>query len=132
MLEFSTENCTAYDGLRDQWKSAISAVDTSPLQMNLSVRADEDYFWLYRISYLWYGVLGYFITFVFGYLFSVTFEALNYGGKKKIYVDNNRNCINTDLFVPPLANYIKRQKDQTDLLNVVVSLLYVVRVLNLY
>lgn len=70
------------------------------------------YVWLLKISYLWYGVVGYFVTFLVGWTISIGLDCLNMGGKKKMYLDRNQMYINTDLFSPPIANYLKKENQK--------------------
>lgn len=71
-------------------------------------RPDSDYFYLYRLSYLWSVVLGYIVTFVIGYGTSLILLWLGYGGTERIYLDSGKTCINTDLFSPPVAKRMRR------------------------
>ena len=58
---------------------------------------------------MWYSVLGFLITFIFGYLSSVGLELLGWSSNDLIYINSNRNCLNYDLFVPPYAKYLKNK-----------------------
>lgn len=63
----------------------------------------SEYFWLYRVSYLYNGVLGLLVTFIFGYLFSFVLEKCF--GETQDELDPN-------LFVPPLSKRLKNQKEK--------------------
>lgn len=72
------------------------------------IPATKEYFWLYRLSYLWYSVLGFIITFICGYNFSWLFECLNWADNSQIYLDLACKQIDYDLFVPILARKLQR------------------------
>ncbi|EZA62320.1 hypothetical protein DMN91_010630 [Ooceraea biroi] len=65
---------------------------------------DSSYFYLYRISYMWYSVLGFLITFILGLLVSMLSRAIN----KKQTVDLDPN-----LFFPVIARRM-RSKQSAD------------------
>lgn len=71
---------------------------------------DEHYFYLYRISYMWYAALGFLITFFGGWLLSWIFELLNWDNNRRIYQDADCTLIKHDLFVPPLAKRLQRRQ----------------------
>lgn len=73
------------------------------------VPAAKEYFWLYRLSYLWYSVLGFVITFICGYSFSWLLECLYWADNSQIYVDIACKQIDYDLFVPILARKLQRE-----------------------
>lgn len=53
--------------------------------------------------------MGYFVTFLCGWLVSAVLNASGHGGEVKIYLDNKQEYINTDLFSPPVARRLKLQ-----------------------
>lgn len=63
--------------------------------------------WLFRISYMWIGVLSALCTFGVGWLTSGVLTAVGWGGEHLIYLDGKRMYVNADLFVPPLARRLK-------------------------
>ncbi|KAL7016971.1 hypothetical protein ACKWTF_010212 [Chironomus riparius] len=75
-----------------------------------STRSSEEYFYLFRLSYWYTVVIGFFITFFVGYFASVILKAMNYHGTDKVYIDGNKNLINYDLFMPPIAARLKEQR----------------------
>lgn len=77
--------------------------------MLLQENDDAEYIWLLRLSYLWYGVIGFFITFIVGYVVSFALDLCNLGGSKKIYLDSKSRYIDTELFSPPVSKRLKRQ-----------------------
>lgn len=101
MLDFSVEDCSQFGG--------YNATNISPMvRAQRMYMEDSDYFYLYRLSYLWSVVLGYLLTFVIGYGTSITLHWLGYQGTERIYLDDAKVLINTDLFVPPVAKHMKR------------------------
>lgn len=102
MLNFSVENCDQFGG--------YNASLFSPMVMAQRMeQPDSDYFYLYRLSYLWSVVLGYLTTFIIGYGTSLILRWLDYQGPERIYLDNAQVYINTDLFSPPIAKRMKRK-----------------------
>lgn len=65
--------------------------------------------WLFRISYMWYGVIGWLVAFFFGWLASIVLTAVGFGGEHKIYTDDQRMYVDTNLFTPPIAKRLKEQ-----------------------
>ncbi|XP_053989378.1 putative sodium-dependent multivitamin transporter [Hylaeus volcanicus] len=65
---------------------------------------DSSYLYLYRISYMWYGPLGFVITFAIGLSFSYCLNLLS--KKEKVELDPN-------LFFPVIRNRIYRRREQT-------------------
>lgn len=65
------------------------------------------YFWLFKVSYLWYAPIGFTITLFGGWLLSIIFELIHLEGTPTIYLDNNRKVINADLFSPPVARRLR-------------------------
>lgn len=101
MLDFSVEDCSQFGG--------FNSTTITPMVMAQRMdRPDSDYFYLYRLSYLWSVVLGYLLTFIVGYSVSLTLRWLGHQGTERIYLDNDHVYINTDLFSPPVAKHIKR------------------------
>ncbi|XP_030378949.1 putative sodium-dependent multivitamin transporter [Scaptodrosophila lebanonensis] len=70
----------------------------------------EQYFYLYRISYMWYAVLGFLISFLCGWLFSYCCTWLKWDDNRRIYHDAQCTLIKHDLFVPPIANRLRRRQ----------------------
>lgn len=78
---------------------------------------EPHYFWLYRLSYLWYCVLGFLVTIFVGYCGSITLARFNYADNSQIYLDKHQNHLDYDLFAPILSRRWRRQQqnhlDQT-------------------
>ncbi|KAH0953399.1 hypothetical protein HN011_005869 [Eciton burchellii] len=71
---------------------------------------DSSYFYLYRISYMWYSVLGFLITFMLGLLVSALSRAIN--GSRNANLDPN-------LFFPMIARRIRsRQRHDVEIADV--------------
>lgn len=68
---------------------------------------DEEYHWLFKMSYLWQACLGFFITLISGYVFSLVFQYWGIDNNNKIYVKGDRKCIKSELFAPFLQRRIK-------------------------
>ncbi|XP_055312410.1 putative sodium-dependent multivitamin transporter isoform X2 [Sitodiplosis mosellana] len=79
---------------------------TTPAPTNAT---EIEYFWLYKISYMWYAPLGFFLSLIIGWIVSVILESFNLGGEPTIYTDKNRTIINADLFTPPLAKRLRKR-----------------------
>lgn len=106
---FSTDDCTEFGGIR-LFTNYTEASTTEAVSDVLLQRSDDvEYIWLLKLSYLWYGVFGFLITFIVGYVLSVLLDLCNMGGPKKIYLDTKRRYIDTELFSPPVSRQLKRQ-----------------------
>ncbi|KAF3425527.1 hypothetical protein E2986_05638 [Frieseomelitta varia] len=66
---------------------------------------DSSYFYLYRISYLWYNPLGLIITLIMGYLISLITNKILY---------KNARELEPSLFTPLLASRIRRRRQDAD------------------
>ncbi|XP_003736159.2 putative sodium-dependent multivitamin transporter [Drosophila persimilis] len=71
---------------------------------------DEHYFYLYRISYMWYAALGFLVAFFGGWLLSWLCALLRWDDNRRIYQDAECTMIKHDLFVPPLAKRLQRRQ----------------------
>jgi sodium-coupled monocarboxylate transporter 8/12 len=104
-LEFSTANCTQFEGM--------SANFTNPFVSTADVTIDEqNYFYLYKISYLYAVIMGFVITVFVGYLTSFILYMLKLQTKEKIYVKGSINEIDMNLFSPPIARSLKRKMNK--------------------
>lgn len=65
------------------------------------------YFYLYRISYLWYSPIGFCITLFGGWVVSLIFTSCGIGGEWVIFLDEEKRMINADLFSPPIAKRLR-------------------------
>ncbi|XP_055917592.1 putative sodium-dependent multivitamin transporter [Eupeodes corollae] len=70
---------------------------------------NTEYFYLFRISYLFVAVLGFLITILIGYLSSIIMETLYLADNSSIYLDAAKTQLDYDLFAPPISNYLKRK-----------------------
>ncbi|XP_036334226.1 putative sodium-dependent multivitamin transporter [Rhagoletis pomonella] len=104
MLDFKADGCVA---AINSTLVAEAFTQTDNIALNITTQllatdeAKVDYFWIYRLSYLWLSVIGFLITLVAGYGLSLLLEALKLADNKQIYLDNQ--LIDGDLFIPPLA-----------------------------
>ncbi|KAF7285216.1 hypothetical protein GWI33_011539 [Rhynchophorus ferrugineus] len=82
---------TSTDGCDIMFSNLTSDATVSALTQN-----DDDYFWLYRVSYLYNGVAGLVVTLVVGYVTSIVTRKIS--GRR---VEDEK--YDPYLFVPPLA-----------------------------
>ena len=61
-----------------------------------SAKEEENYFYLYRISYTWYAFIGFTLTLVIGTISSLVYH--------RLYYSNRISCndIDPDLFITPI------------------------------
>uniref|UniRef100_A0A1B0BUC7 Sodium-dependent multivitamin transporter n=1 Tax=Glossina palpalis gambiensis TaxID=67801 RepID=A0A1B0BUC7_9MUSC len=132
-LPLSTESCqmttnqtslmagTLESQLDDNFFDTIIATST----MNAVTDSSEkvEYFWLYRLSYLWLSVLGFIITLTTGYALSRLLEYFNLADNYQIYTDISRKIIDCDLFIPPLSQKLRTEviSEESDRLNWLIS-----------
>ncbi|XP_037949262.1 putative sodium-dependent multivitamin transporter [Teleopsis dalmanni] len=98
-LPLSVENCTA--AINTTINATLSIITTTPQPPVV------EYFWLYKLSYLWFSVIGFIITLVVGYACSVWLELLNLADNTQIYLNAARKQVDYDLFVPPLSRKLR-------------------------
>ncbi|KFB39610.1 AGAP004199-PA-like protein [Anopheles sinensis] len=103
-LEFSVDDCSEFGGFNQ-----TSVVPLAMAQRAADVRPDSDYFYLYRLSYMWFSVLGYLVTFAVGYGTSLLLRWRGMAGTERIYLDEQQVYLNTDLFSPPVARAMKQR-----------------------
>ncbi|XP_017109109.2 putative sodium-dependent multivitamin transporter [Drosophila bipectinata] len=98
-LDMSTEGCPLNRSYaRDIFLQTKAAVE------------EDHYFYLYRISYMWYAALGFVVTFFGGWFFSWVCALLGWDSNRRIYQDAECTLIKHDLFVPPLAKRLQRRQ----------------------
>ncbi|XP_035780997.1 putative sodium-dependent multivitamin transporter [Anopheles albimanus] len=108
-LDFSTEDCSDFGGFNETARVLLPIAMAQRATANDEPRDDSGYFYLYRLSYLWFSVLGYIVTFVVGYGTSLVLRWRGAQGTERIYLDENRIAYNTDLFSPPVARRMKQR-----------------------
>ena len=64
---------------------------------------DDSYFYLYRISYMWYCPIGSVLSFVAGWIFSWIFDRISKEERKEL---------NPDLFTPILASIVRKRRSK--------------------
>ncbi|KAJ8917418.1 hypothetical protein NQ315_005464 [Exocentrus adspersus] len=96
-LPRSTEGC----------EDLINAVNSTISRAQVD---DSQYFWLYRVSYLYNGVFGIIITMLLGYL--VSFITRRFGGKRVEDEDYDPN-----LFIPCIAKKLRAKNGPINLTN---------------
>ncbi|KAL7738439.1 hypothetical protein ACLKA6_006750 [Drosophila palustris] len=102
-LPFNTEGCE----LRNvtQVANALQGSDEE----------EPHYFWLYRLSYLWYCVLGFLVTTLVGYCGSIALARYNCADNSQIYLDKHKKHLDYDLFAPILSRRWRRQQQKVQL-----------------
>lgn len=75
------------------------------ISANVTARVEpgKDYFYLYRLSYMYTIVIGFLITYFVGWLLSKAYSSFN---KRKGSSENVE--INPELFFPPIAKALRR------------------------
>lgn len=58
---------------------------------------------------MWYAPMGFFISFIGGWLISIALELFGLEGESTIYTDTERRIFNADLFSPPIARRLRKQ-----------------------
>ncbi|XP_011686235.1 PREDICTED: putative sodium-dependent multivitamin transporter isoform X2 [Wasmannia auropunctata] len=85
----------------------IEGCDNNITNMTISVTSsykntdDSSYFYLHRISYMWYSPLGFLITFFFGLLIS---------NLSRLFIKNQNNELDINLFFPMIARRIRSRR----------------------
>ncbi|XP_018799916.1 PREDICTED: putative sodium-dependent multivitamin transporter [Bactrocera latifrons] len=102
-LEFSTEGCPATPPT-----SYVSDIFTHRLLT--AEAAEPHYFYLYRISYMWYATIGFLVTFFMGLVCSWLYAKLGWDSNAHIYTDSACTTIKYDLFVPPIARRLRNRQ----------------------
>lgn len=112
MLSFSTQDCSDFGGFNvtSEFVSNIPNASVNKLvSTETTIIPETEYFYLNRLSYMWAGVLGFLVTFIVGLSLSYILKRCNAQGKEKMYLNDDKTSINTDLFSPPVAKRLKRQ-----------------------
>ncbi|KAM7346481.1 putative sodium-dependent multivitamin transporter [Cochliomyia hominivorax] len=106
LLPLDTDSCPATTS------TLVTDIFTSTLKSLVKAETEEKphYFYLYRISYMWYAVIGFLITFILGIVFSWIYEKLGWDMNDALYTDSTRTQIKYDLFVPPIAKRIRKKQ----------------------
>ncbi|XP_012261194.2 putative sodium-dependent multivitamin transporter [Athalia rosae] len=83
--------------------TAEEAMATAATLVPAALRADDptNYFYLYRISYMWYSLIGFLVTFIVGLLVS---------NVARIILKEEQDDLDPDLFIPWLANRIRARR----------------------
>ncbi|XP_049537908.1 putative sodium-dependent multivitamin transporter [Anopheles darlingi] len=109
-LDFSTEDCSDFGGFNETARVLLPiAMAQRAAAANDEPSDDSGYFYLYRLSYMWFSVLGYIVTFIVGYGTSLVLRWRGAQGTERIYLDENQIAYNTELFSPPIARRMKQR-----------------------
>lgn len=106
VLGFSIEDCSAFEG---KLSLTNMTIPISSIDRSFTSDAEQTYFYLYRVSYMYGVIIGFLVTLILGYVFSYIFYLLKWQTMEKIYVEGSIGELNADLFVPPIAKRIKRK-----------------------
>lgn len=86
-LPFSVEDCTSFN-------MTVNIPELKPVNQN------QEYFYLYRLSYLYTAVIGFLITYFVGFIIS-----------KLTSSSSAKDKVNPDLFFPPIAKVLRKNKE---------------------
>ncbi|XP_017869858.1 PREDICTED: putative sodium-dependent multivitamin transporter [Drosophila arizonae] len=107
-LEMSIAGCPA-----DRSYAAdifLLQTDTAHFRESPEPEPESSYFYLYRISYMWYAPIGFVISLFGGWLLSYCMAAFKWDNNRRIYHDADCTLIKHDLFVPPIAKHLQRRQ----------------------
>nr|XP_014102093.1 putative sodium-dependent multivitamin transporter [Bactrocera oleae]XP_036230711.1 putative sodium-dependent multivitamin transporter [Bactrocera oleae] len=104
-LDFKDDGCPAAGNMTLAVAALTHSFNMTTAQPTTALPPIE-YNWFYRLSYMWYCVIGFLITLIGGYVLSLLLEALKWADNKQIYLDHQQ--IDVDLFIPPLARRLRR------------------------
>lgn len=104
LLDFNINDCSNFEGFKYN------------VTLQMEEKSEEDYFYLYKISYMYAVILGFLIALVVGYIVSYILYLANLQSMQKIYVKGSINEINENLFVPPLARWFKKKHQEKSVL----------------
>lgn len=122
VLSMSTEGCNVatttlgdfytMDGFTNVTTSNFHNNDAAIIPFDVK-EDDSHYFYLYRLSYMWFSVIGFFLTLIIGLVTSWIYAKLNWDSNAHIYTDAACTQIKYELFVPPIARYMRRKQMPT-------------------
>lgn len=102
-LEFSTEGCPATP-------PTSHVTDIFTHRLTTAEAEEPHYFYLYRISYMWYSTIGFLVTLFMGLVCSWLYAKLGWDSNAHIYTDGACTTIKHDLFVPPIARRLRNRQ----------------------
>ncbi|XP_039279382.1 putative sodium-dependent multivitamin transporter [Nilaparvata lugens] len=97
-LPVSVEGCASAITTPTTPVSIINFTTTIINNATTSITKEQHYNYLFRISYLWYIVIGFVVTMIVGTLVSLAVNMMTSDSKQ----------LDPDLFTPPVAAYIKK------------------------
>ncbi|KRF94085.1 putative sodium-dependent multivitamin transporter [Drosophila mojavensis] len=107
-LEMSIAGCPA-----DRSYAAdilLLQTETAHFRESPEPEPESSYFYLYRISYMWYAPIGFVVSLFGGWLLSYCMAAFKWDNNRRIYHDADCTLIKHDLFVPPIAKQLQRRQ----------------------
>lgn len=100
ILPMSVDNCTSTT-MSSMFVNTSRSVEITRLGQNVTAAASDssDYFVLYRLSYMWYVVIGFLVTLLVGFVVS---QIVNWRRGSPTH-------LNPDLFAPVMRKYVRRR-----------------------
>lgn len=105
-LEMSIAGCPA----DRSYATDILLLQTETTHFRESPEPESSYFYLYRISYMWYAPIGFVVSLFGGWLLSYCMAVFKWDNNRRIYHDAECTQIKHDLFVPPIAKHLQRRQ----------------------
>jgi solute carrier family 5 (sodium-coupled monocarboxylate transporter), member 8/12 len=68
--------------------------------------------YLFRLSYMYAGMIGFLVVYILGLLFSYILKCTKYYNNDAMYLDESRTLINPDLFLPPIAKVLEKRNQK--------------------
>jgi sodium-coupled monocarboxylate transporter 8/12 len=114
----SSSNLSSYEGESFSWNKTTTEASTTLITSNQDLIntniGDEEYFYLYRISYTWYAFIGFTLTVAIGTFTSSLYNRFYYSyAKRKRTVDEHEEQLDADLFITPIRNRLLEKQGLT-------------------
>ncbi|XP_075212878.1 putative sodium-dependent multivitamin transporter isoform X2 [Lycorma delicatula] len=107
-LSMSTENCTNENKTNSSFLNSTFVNSTiSSLNQN-----NKNYYFLHKVSYVWYPVIGFIPTFIIGIIVSLITKKCRKRSAEKDADENDDYEDDFDLYIHPLAKYLFRNNQQ--------------------
>lgn len=72
-----------------------------------------------KISYMYTGAIGFFVTYLTAILLSYFLKLIKYYRNDSMYLNEAKTLINPELFLPPIAKYIRKLNEKIEKTNLV-------------
>ena len=117
----SSSNMSSYEGDYFSWNETTTETTTTLItsnqdliNTNIEGEEDEEYFYLYRISYTWYAFIGFALTIAIGAFTSCLYNRFYYTHtRRKGTVDEQEEELDADLFITPIRNRLLEKQGLT-------------------